>query len=117
MPAAALVLSLALLASQDPPASHDQTVTCVGVFLLLNAVIAGTLEADPSADAQETAAAAGRLLKAADDDRVLAAQREEVSAEVSQQAVRDWVDLHVRRPDGVMSRELDPCLQRYMAAL
>jgi hypothetical protein len=116
MSAAALALSLALLAPQDP-ATHDQAVTCTGVFLFANILMAQAAEADPSQENQDNAAAVGRLMKAADDDRLAAARREGIAVEASGQALNSWLEVSLPNTEAVMGRELDPCLQRYMSAI
>jgi hypothetical protein len=116
MSAAALALSLALLAPQDP-ATHDQAVTCTGVFLFANILMAQAAEADPSQENQDNAAAVGRLMKAADDDRLAAARREGIAVEASGQALNSWLETSLPNTEAVMGRELDPCLQRYMSAI
>ena len=113
---AALALSAALLAPQDP-ATHAQAVTCTGVFLFANVVMTQAAEAEPTDENKETAAAAGRLMKAADDDRLAAARREGISIEASGEALNAWLAASTPDAQGVMSRELDPCLQRYMDAI
>ncbi|WP_298126030.1 hypothetical protein [Brevundimonas sp.] len=116
MSAAALALSMALLAPQDP-ATHDQAVTCTGVFLFANILMAQAAEADPSQENQDNAAAVGRLMKAADDDRLAAARREGIAVEASGQALNSWLEVSLPNTEAVMGRELDPCLQRYMSAI
>jgi hypothetical protein len=113
---AVLALTAALLAPQDP-ATHDQAVTCTGVFLFANVLMTQVAEAEPTPENQETAAAAGRLMKAADDDRLAAARREGITADVSGQALNAWLEASLPDSEAVMARELDPCLQRYMNAI
>ena len=116
MSLAALALTAALLGPQDP-VTHDQAVTCTGVFLFVNILMSQAAEADPTAENQETAAAAGRLMKAADDDRLAAARREGIAVEASGQALNGWLEANLPNSEAVMGRELDPCLQRYMSAI
>lgn len=113
---AAFALTAALLAPQDP-ATHQQAVTCTGVFLFANILMSQVAEADPTAENQETAAAAGRLMKAADDDRLAAARREGIAIDASGQALNAWLEANLPNSEAVMGRELDPCLQRYMDAI
>ena len=116
MPFAALALTAALLTPQDPT-THAEAVTCTGVFLFANVVMSQAAEADPTPENQETAAAAGRLMKAADDDRLAAARREGLSTEASGQALNAWLEASLPDSQGVMDRELDGCLERYMSAI
>ena len=116
MSTAALALSLALMAPQDP-ATHDQAVTCTGVLLFVNILMAQAAEADPTQENQDTAAAAGRLMKAADDDRLAAARREGLAVDASGQALSGWLEANLPDSEAVVNRELEPCLQRYMSAL
>jgi len=113
---AAFALTAALLAPQDP-ATQQQAVTCTGVFLFANILMSQVAEADPTAENQETAAAAGRLMKAADDDRLAAARREGIAIDASGQALNAWLEANLPNSEAVMGRELDPCLQRYMDAI
>lgn len=113
---AALALSVALVAPQDP-VTHAQAVTCTGVFLFANVVMLQAAEADPTAENQETAAAAERLMKAADADRLAAAGREGVSTDASGEALNAWLAASLPESQAVMDRELEGCLQRYMHAI
>ncbi|WP_125256945.1 hypothetical protein [Brevundimonas fluminis] len=112
----ALALTAALLAPQDP-VTHEQAVTCTGVFLFANILMTQAAEADPTPENQETAAAAGRLMKAADDDRLAAARREGIAVDASGQALNVWLEASLPDSEAVVGRELDPCLQRYMSAI
>lgn len=112
----ALALSAALLSPQDP-ATHQQAVTCTGVFLFVNIVTSAGAEADPTADNQELNETAAKLMKAADDDRLAAARREGIAVEASGQALNTWLEANVPDSEAVLGRELEPCLMRYMGAI
>lgn len=111
-----LAMVLALAGPQDPP-SHAQTISCTGVFLMASVIAASAAEEDPTPENQEFVAAAGRLMKAADDDRLAAARREGLSNDASQQAMSAWIDANVDDSQGVIERELEPCLIRYQHVL
>jgi hypothetical protein len=85
----AAALSLALI--QDP-VSHDQAVTCTGLFTNVFAMTAGTAERDPTPDNRGTAEAAAALLRTADQDRLAAARREGLSVQASGDALKAWLD-------------------------
>lgn len=113
----AAALALSLLAPQQGPSTHDQALTCTGVFVYVYASMAQTAESDPSAENTETAAAAGRLLKAADEDRLAAAGREGIAVTASGERLQAWLEANLADPEGVIGRELDGCLNRYMDAI
>lgn len=117
MIAATLALSLVFASPQTPPPTHDQAVTCTGVFLFANIMMAQAAEENPSAENNASAEAAGRLMKAADDDRLAAAAREGVSTERSGEVLQAWIQANVQDAQTTMGRELDPCLTRYMDAI
>ncbi|HEV2083237.1 MAG TPA: hypothetical protein VGR32_12415 [Brevundimonas sp.] len=117
MSLAALALTAALLAPQDP-VSHQQAVTCTGVFIGVAVMAGAAQEESPSAENEELLATAGKLAQAADADRVAAAGREGIALEASGQAVNAWLEAAVA--DGsldAIQRELEPCLTRYASAL
>ncbi len=117
MIAAALALSLVFTTPQTPPPTHDQAVTCTGVFLFTNILMAQTAEESPSAENTATAEAAGRLMKAADDDRLAAAAREGITIDQSGEVLTAWIQANLENAQETLGRELDPCLTRYASAI
>lgn len=117
MIAAAFALSLVLAGPQTPPPTHDQAVTCTGVFLFANIMMAQQVEQNPSAENNASAEAAGRLMKAADDDRLAAAGREGIAVERSGEILQGWIQANLENAQATMNRELDPCLTRYMDSI
>lgn len=116
MIAAALALSLSLSAPQSAP-THQEALTCTGVFLFAGLVMAQQAEQNPSPEADETVQVAARLMKAADDDRLAAATREGVTADQSGEALTAWIQANLETAQETMGRELDPSLARYASAI
>lgn len=111
--AAALTLS----APQQAPPTHEQAMTCTGVFLFAGLLMAQQAEANPSAENTESVQAAGRLMQAADADRLAAAGREGVAVERSGEMLQAWIQTNIEDAQTTMTRELDPCLTRYMDSI
>ncbi len=112
----AFALSAALLGAQDP-ATHQQAVTCTGVFLFVNIVTSAAAESDPTPDNQQLSETAAKLMKAADDDRLAAARREGLTTDQSGQALNAWLEANIPNSEAVLGAELEPCLTRYAGAL
>lgn len=117
MIAAAFALSLALSGQQSAPPTHQQAMTCTGVFLFAGVLMAQQAEAEPSAENTESVQAAGRLMQAADADRLAAATREGIAVEGSGEQLQAWIQTSLEDPQAAMNRELDPCLTRYASAI
>lgn len=117
MIAAAFALSLAFASPQTPPPTHEQAMTCTGVFLFAGLLMAQQAEENPSAENTESAQAAGRLLQAADADRLAAAGREGITTERSGEILQAWIQANIEDAQTTMGRELDPCLTRYVDAI
>ncbi|MEH6697732.1 MAG: hypothetical protein V7672_03440 [Brevundimonas sp.] len=113
----AVALSFALSTTAQEPQSHQQAVNCTGVFLYTAVLAAQAAEADPSTENQETAEMAGTLLKAADAGRLAAAAREGLSTDASGAALNAWIEATSEDAEGVIERELEPCLNTYAYAL
>jgi len=117
MIAAALALALALSGQQSAPPTHQQAMTCTGVFLFAGVMMAQQAEQDPSAENTESVQAAGRLMNAADADRLAAAEREGIAVDRSGEMLQAWITAGLEDPQATMNRELDPCLTRYVSAI
>lgn len=105
----AAALSLALI--QDP-VSHEQAVTCTGLFTNVFALTAGVAERDPTPDNRGTAEAAAALLRTADQDRLAAARREGISVDASGTALKSWIDANGDMGT-VIDTHLDACMALY----
>ena len=113
----ALALSLVFASQQTPPPTHEQAMTCTGVFLFAGVMMAQQAEENPSAENTESVQAAGRLMQAADADRLAAAAREGIATERSGEILQAWIQTNIEDAQTTMGRELDPCLTRYMDAI
>ncbi|MBX9575309.1 MAG: hypothetical protein K2X07_06695 [Caulobacteraceae bacterium] len=112
----AFALSAALLGGQDP-ATHQQAVTCTGVFLFVNIVTSAAAESDPTPDNQQLNETAAKLMKAADDDRLAAARREGLTTDQSGQALNAWLEANIPNSEAVLGAEFQPCFDRYASAV
>lgn len=113
----ALALSIALSTAPQEPQSHQQAVTCTGVFLYTAVLTAQAAEADPTPENQETTQTAVLLLKAADAERLAAAAREGLSTDASGAALNAWLEANVDDPQAVIGRELDGCIGAFVHAV
>jgi hypothetical protein len=110
----AAALSLALI--QDP-VTHDQAVTCNGVFAFLAVITASAMQSDPTPQSEQAFDAAGRLVNAARADREAAARREGIRLDQSEQALNTWLEINLPNSEAVIRREIQPCLRRYQSVV
>lgn len=109
----ALALSAALLVPQTP-ASHETAVACTGLFVNVYARLAALAEENPTGENKDLAATAQEGLRNADNDRLAAARREGISIEASGAALNAWLDANADDFEGMIERELEPCLALYV---
>lgn len=113
MIAAAFAVSLALAGTQSTPSTHEQAVTCAGVFFLISFDLTQKIKQDPSALNRERREIAGRLFAAADADRLAAARREGLTIDRSGGIFDALVEANFADAEPIVNRELVSCIARY----
>jgi hypothetical protein len=118
MSAAALAVSLVLIAPAQEPQSHAQAVTCASTFLVGAALLAQAAEANPSDEGTQSAVTSiGQLLKRADEDRLAAARREGIAIDASGAALNAHLQGNMDPAQQSWQDAMADCVSRYGAGL
>lgn len=117
MIASILALSLAFMPPQSAPPTHDEAVTCTGVFLMVTMLAAQIAEETPSTENSDTFDRALQLMTVADTDRQAAAAREGIASEQSDELLSAWVERNLQDNSQTSDQDIDRCMTRYADAI